>query len=138
MNIKTVFFSILFFCFSNFYSQNKKQIIFKDTIVFIFNPNDFVYLESTYDDFIFYRKEEINNKNLTNYFQIKPTEKLDSEYSTIGLNDFLQSKKNFNNENNSFKYSSIERKFNNSEIIFIDTTCIENKYYSAKIIRIID
>lgn len=137
MSLKNIFIISFLLMGLSSYSQKKKEVVFRDTLVFYFKPDDFLPFKYSKDKKIFYRIEEKDRENLSYFFQIIPIKELKSNHDVLDLNKFLYSDNYFKDDSKSFKYENIQKKMTTTDIIFLETTCFEEKYYFVQLIKIL-
>lgn len=129
--MKLIFIHLFFFLITSsiLFSQEKSEVVFKDTLFFKVSKKDFVLFETTEKEDIYFRSEEEDCSNLNYFFGFQKAKKPNSNFSLIDLNEFLRKEEFFNAKAQQFKYDNIINRFYDNVIIFVYEKCMGNEYY---------
>jgi hypothetical protein len=129
MKFQFIQLAILTLTTSILFSQDKRDVVFKDTLFLSINNKDFILLETTEKEEIYFRKEEEGSIERTYFFGFQKIKKPKSNFDLIDLNEFLRKEHFYNEKAQRFKYDNIFKRFYDNVIIFVDEKCLGNKFY---------
>lgn len=138
MKSKLIYLLFIALTSSILFSQEKEDAIFKDTLFFKINTEDFLPFKESESEELYYRNEEKRKNNPTYFFCFKNIKKPKSSYSLIDLNKFLRREEFFDENVNRFKYENIFKGFYDNVIIFVDEKGFEDKFYLITPVIIIE